>query len=201
MFQATTMKIDFNVEDENIEFSKPISEQEILKFKEIYNVDLPASFIDFKKNIADYFYINSGNAFVLFSLFDNKESTSIAEISTDYAHLGNVLKTHKLIIFGMAGVDSETWAFYIDKKLSTGEYPIIWIYPGEERFFVHSTNFESFLNIQYHSLVNSGDYDDYDEYYRKLVSKYDQGIKPFGYNDIYSEAHDLVDLELIMNKL
>lgn len=56
------MKIDFNIEEENIEFSKPITEQELTKFKEHFSVDLPPSFVYFKKEIADFLYISSGNA-------------------------------------------------------------------------------------------------------------------------------------------
>ena len=195
------MKIDFNIEEENIEFSKPITEQELTKFKEQFNVDLPKSYIDFKKNIADSLYISSGNALEIFPLINSNGTFTVESITNDYAHIGNVLESHKLLIFGMSGVDSETWAFYIGKKYPTGEYPIIWLSPGEERFFVHSTNFESFLNIQYHSLALTDEIDDYDEYYKNLVAKYDKEIKPFGYDTIYSDANDLANLELIMREL
>lgn len=195
------MKIDFNIEEENIEFSKPITEQELTKFKEQFNVDLPKSYIDFKKKIADSLYISSGNALEIFPLINSNGTFTVESITNDYAHIGNVLESHKLLIFGMSGVDSETWAFYIGKKYPTGEYPIIWLSPGEERFFVHSTNFASFLNIQYHYLTLTDEIDDYDEYYKNLVTKYDKEIKPFGYDTMYSEAHDLADLELIMSKL
>jgi len=195
------MKIDFNVENENIELSKPITEQELTKFKEYCDADLPPSFIDFKKKIADSFYISSGNALMIFPLIENRGTLTIASITSDYAHLGNVLKSHKLLIFGMSGADSETWAFYIGKKYPTGEYPIIWLSPSEERFFVHSTNFESFLNIQYQSLTLTDKVDDFDDYYKNLVAKYDKEIKPFGYDTMYSEAHDLAELELIMSEL
>ena len=107
---------------------------------------------------------------------------------------------HKLLIFGMSGVDSETWAFYVDKKYSNGEYPIVWISPAEERFFFHSTNFESFLNIQYKSLTDLEDNDSYNESYENLVKKYDKQIIPFSYNSIYSKAHDLADLDQLMRK-
>ena len=193
--------IDFNIEEENIEFSEPITEQELTKFKEHCNVDLPPSFVDFKKQIADSLYISSGNALEIFPLINSNGGLTVESITNDYAHLGNVLESHKLLIFGMSGVDSETWAFYIGKKYPTEEYPIIWLSPGEERFFLHSTNFESFLNIQYHSLTLSDEIDDYDEYYKNLVAKYDKEIKPFGYDTMYSEAHDLADLELIMSEL
>lgn len=195
------MKIDFNIEEENIEFSKPITEQELIKFKEYCNIDLPPSFIDFKMEIADSLFLSTGNALEIFPLIESHGTFTIASISSNYAHLGNVLKSHKLLIFGMSGVDSETWAFYIGKKYSTGEYPILWLYPGEERFFIHSSNFESFLNIQYHSLTLTDEIDDYNEHYKTLVANYDKGIKPFGYDTIYSEAHDLADLEQIMNEL
>jgi len=196
------MKIDFNIEEENIEFSRPITEQELTKFKQYCNVDLPPSFVDFKKKIADSLYISSGNALEIFPLIIKSNGVfTVESITSNYAHLGNVLESHKLLIFGMSGVDSETWAFYLGKKYPTDEYPIIWLSPGEERFFVHSTNFESFLNIQYHSLTLIDETDDYDEYYKNLVAKYDKAIKPFGYDTIYSEAHDLADLELIMSEL
>lgn len=196
------MKIDFNIEEENIKFSRPITEQELTKFKQYCNADLPPSFVDFKKKIADSLYISSGNALEIFPLTINSNGVFTVEgITSNYAHLGNVLESHKLLIFGMSGVDSETWAFYLGKKYPTDEYPIIWLSPGEERFFVHSTNFESFLNIQYHSLTLIDETDDYDEFYKNLVAKYDKAIKPFGYDTIYSEAHDLADLELIMSEL
>jgi hypothetical protein len=196
------MKIDFNIEEENIEFSKPITEQELTKFKEHFSVDLPPSFVYFKKEIADFLYISSGNALEIFPLIIKGNGVfTVESITSNYAHLGNVLESHKLLIFGMSGVDSETWAFYLGKKYTSGEYPIIWLSPGEERFFLHSTNFESFLNIQYHSLTLIDEIDDYDEYYKKLVTKYDKEIEPFGYDTMYSAAHDLADLELIMSEL
>lgn len=196
------MMIDFNIEEENIEFSKPITEQELTKFKEHFSVDLPPSFVEFKKKIADSLYISSGNALEIFPLTIKGNGVyTVESITSNYAHMGNVLESHKLLIFGMSGVDSETWAFYLGKKYTTGEYPIIWLSPGEERFFVHSTNFESFLNIQYHFLTLTNEINDYDEYYKNLVTKYDKGIKPFGYNTMYAEAHDLADLDLIMKQL
>ena len=194
------MNLDFKISAENIEYSKPVTESELTRFKEYCNIDLPPSFLDFKRNIADSIYISKGNAFEIFPLIERNGSNTIANITTDYAHLGNVLKLHKLLIFGMTGVDSETWAFYTGKKHSDGEYPILWVLPGEEKFFIHSTNFESFINIQFHSLINTDSIEDYDSYYKDLVIKYDKKIEPFGYESIYKEANDLSDLELIMNR-
>ena len=194
------MNLDFKISENNIEYSKPVTESELLKFKEFCNIDLPPSFLDFKKNIADSFYISTGNAFELFPLIEKKNTFTIASITNDYAHLGNVLESHKLLIFGMSGVDSETWAFYIGKKYPDGEYPILWISPGEERFFIHSTNFESFINIQFYSLTNTESIEDYDSYYKDLVRKYDMKIEPFSYDSYYQKAHDLTDLELIMKR-
>jgi hypothetical protein len=194
------MKIDFNLNSANIEKSAPVTNDELIKFREQIQIDLPQSFLDFKKNYADSFYISSGNALSIFPLCDKKGSfTNVIDISSDYAHLGNVLDSHKLLIFGMSGVDSETWAFYTDKKYLNGEYPILWISPGEERFFLHSTNFESFINIQYKSLTDTESITDYNEFYKNLIKKYDNQIEPFGYDSVYSDAHDLDDLEKIMN--
>ena len=195
------MYLDFKISEKNIEYSKPVTESELLKFEEFCNIDLPPSFLDFKKNIADSFYISTGNAFELFPLIEKKNTFTIIGITNDYAHLGNVLKSHKLLIFGMSGVDSETWAFYTGKRYPDREYPILWISPGEERFFIHSTNFESFINIQFHSLTNTESIEDYDSYYKDLIRKYDKKIEPFGYDYMYSKAHNLTDLELIMNRL
>lgn len=196
------MNIDFNINADNIVKSEPLTEIEFKRFMEQMKIDLPPSFIDFKTKFADSFYISTGNALSIFPLCENKDMfTNVVTITNDFAHLGNVLDSHKLLIFGMSGLDSETWAFYVDKKYSNGEYPIVWISSAEERFFFHSTNFESFLNIQYKSLTDLDDNDSYDESYENLVKKYDKKIDPFGYNSIYSEAHDLGDLELIMSKI
>lgn len=193
------MKLDFKINEENIKYSKAVTESELIKFREYCNIDLPPDFFDFKKNIADSFYISTGNALEIFPLIEKNGPFTIASITNDYAHLGNVLKSNKLLIFGMSAVDSETWAFYTGKKYSDGEYPIVWISPGEERFFIHSTSFESFINIQFHSLTNTDSIEDFNSYYKDLVRKYDKKIEPFGYDSIYNEAHNLTDLELIMN--
>jgi hypothetical protein len=196
------MNIDFNINADNIEKSELLTEIEFKRFMEQIKIDLPPSFIDFKTKFADSFYISTGNALSILPLIENKDMfTNVVSITNDYAHLGNVLNSHKLLIFGMSGLDSETWAFYVDKKYSDGGYPIVWISPAEERFFFHSTNFESFLNIQYKSLTDLDENDSYDESYENLVKKYDKQINPFGYNSIYSNAHDLNDLELIMSQI
>jgi hypothetical protein len=195
------MKLDFDINSSNIEKSEPIKDYELVKFREQIPIDLPPSFIDFIKTYTDSLYISTGNALSIFPLCDNKDSfTNIAEISKDYAHIGNVLDSHRLLIFGMSGVDSETWAFYIDKRYSNGEYPILWISPGEERFFVHSSSFDSFINIQFNSLTDTDSIIDYDGFYRTLIEKYDKQVEPFGYDSIYSDAHELSDLENIMSK-
>ncbi|MEI7676743.1 MAG: SMI1/KNR4 family protein [Bacteroidales bacterium] len=195
------MKLDFPIINKYIDLSNPVSEQDIERFEKMMNVKLPLSFVSLKKEIADCLYINSGNALEIFSLFDSNSSTfSIAGISSNYAHLGDILKSHKLLIFGISSVDSETWAFYTGGKYSNGEYPVIWISPSEERFFVHSSNFESFLNIQFHSLTSLNEGADYDKLYKDLVAKYDNDILPFGYNDIYSSSHDLEDFESIIKQ-
>ena len=196
------MKIDFDLNSDNIEKSEPVTDDELMRFREQIMIDLPPSFLDFKKQYADSFYISTGNALSIFPLCDNKDSfTNVVNISRDYAHLGNVLDSHRLLIFGMSGVDSETRAFYTDKKYLNGEYPILWISPREERFFLHSTSFESFINIQFKSLTDTDSIDDYDEFYKTLIKKYDNQIEPFGYDSVYSDAHDLIDLETIMNKI
>jgi len=196
------MKIDFNLSGDNIEKSETINDDELRNFYAQIKIDLPPSYIDFKKKCADSFYISAGNALSIFPLCDNKDMfTNVVSITNDYAHFGNVLDSYKLLVFGMSGVDSETWAFYTDKKYSNGEYPIIWISPGEERFFFHSTNFESFINIQYKSLTDINSVDDYDEYYKSLIEKYDKQIEPFGFDSIYSDSHDLADLELLMSNI
>lgn len=196
---TTTINLDFDLYSENIEKSMPATESELNRFKEETGIDLPPAFVDFKKKIADSFYISSGNALSIFPLCDDKDSfTNMISISRNYAHLGDVLDSHKVLIFGMSGVDSETWAFYVEKKLPNGEYPILWISPSEERFFLHSTSFESFINIQYKSLTDTDMIDDYDEFYRSLVERYDKQIEPFGYDSIYSGAYDFAELEEIM---
>ena len=196
------MIIDFNINADNIVKSEPVTETEFKRFKEQIKIDLPPSFVDFKTKFADSFYISSGNALSIFPLCENKDMfTNVVSITNNYAHLGNVMDSHNLLIFGVSGMDSDTWAFYVDKKYSNGEYPIVWISPAEERFFFHSTNFESFLNIQYKSLTDLPDDDSYDESYEKLVKKYDNLINPFGYNSIYSNAKGLADLEFIMSKI
>ena len=195
------MITDFDINADNITKSEPLTEAELKSFIEQMKINLPPSYVDFKRKFADSFYISTGNALSIFPLCENKDSfANVVSITKDYAHLGNVLDSHKLLIFGMSGVDSETWAFYVDKKYSNGEYPIVWISPAEERFFFHSTNFESFLNIQYKSLTDLEDNDSYNESYENLVKKYDKQIIPFSYNSIYSKAHDLADLDLIMSK-
>jgi hypothetical protein len=202
LYKANNMKIDFDLNSVNIEKSDPVTGEELIKFREQIMIDLPPSFLNFKKNIADSFYISTGNALSIFPLCNNKDSfTNVVKISRDYAHLGDVLDSHKLLIFGMSGVDSETWAFYTDKKYLNGEYPILWISPGEERFFFHSTSFESFINIQYKSLTDTDSNTDYNDFYKTLVKKYDNQIEPFGYDSVYSDTHDLTDLEEIMNKI
>ena len=196
------MKIDFDLNSDNIEKSDPVTDNELIKFREQIMIDLPPSFLDFKKKYADSLYISTGNALSIFPLCENKNSfTNIVNISRDFAHLGDVLDSYKLLIFGMSGVDSETWAFYTDKKYINREYPILWISPGEERFFFHSTSFESFINIQYKSLTDTDPIDDYDEFYKTLIKKYDNQIEPFGYDSVYSNAHNLTELEKIMNKI
>lgn len=196
------MIIDFNINADNITKSEPLTETEFKSFVEQMKIPLPPSYVDFKTKYADSFYISTGNALSIFPLCENKDTfTNVVSFTKDYAHLGNVLDSHKLLIFGMSGVDSETWAFYVGKQYSNGEYPIVWISPAEGRFFFHSTNFESFLNILYQSLSDLDDNDSYDESYENLVKKYDKRIIPFGYNSIYSNAHDLDDLELIMSKI
>jgi hypothetical protein len=196
------MKIDFDLDSDNIEKSDPIADEDLKRFKEQIKIDLPPTFLDFKKRYADSFCITTGNALSIFPLCDNKNSfANIMSISKDYAHLGNVLESHKLLIFGMSGVDSETWAFYVDKKYPTGEYPILWISPGDERFFVHSTNFESFINVLYKSLTDTDSITDYDDFYKTLVKLYDTQIQPFGYDSVYSGAQDLSELKEIMNKI
>ena len=195
------MITDFDINADNITKSGPLTEPELKSFIEQMKINLPPSYVDFKRKFADSFYISTGNALSIFPLCENKDSfANVVSITKDYAHLGNVLDSHKLLIFGMSGVDSETWAFYVDKKYSNGEYPIVWISPAEERFFFHSTNFESFLNIQYKSLTDLEDNDSYNESYENLVKKYDKQIIPFSYNSIYSKAHDLADLDQIMRK-
>jgi hypothetical protein len=195
------MKLDFDLNSDNIEKTAPISDDELKSFREQILIDLPPSFLHFKKRYADSFYISTGNALSIFPLCDNKDSFSnIVSISKDYAHLGNILESHKLIIFGMSGVNSETWAFYVDKKLLNGEYPILWISPSEEKFFLHSTSYESFINVQYKSLTATDSITDYNEFYKSLVEKYDSLIESFGYDSIYSNANDLSDLEEIMSK-
>ena len=195
------MIIDFDINADNITKSEPLTEAELKSFIEQMKINLPPSYVDFKRKFADSFYISTGNALSIFPLCENKDSfANVVSITKDYAHLGNVLDSHKLLIFGMSGVDSETWAFYVDKKYSNGEYPIVWISPAEERFFFHSTNLESFLNIQYKSLTDLEDNDSYSESYENLVKKYDKQIIPFSYNSIYSKAHDLADIDLIMSK-
>jgi hypothetical protein len=195
------MITDFDINADNITKSEPLTEAELKSFIEQMKINLPPSYVDFKRKFADSFYISTGNALSIFPLCENKDSfANVVSITKDYAHLGNVLDSHKLLIFGMSGVDSETWAFYVDKKYSNGEYPIVWISPAEERFFFHSTNFESFLNIQYKSLTDLEDNDSYNESYENLVKKYDKQIIPFSYNSIYSKSHDLADLDLIMSK-
>jgi len=174
----------------------------VIQFKSITKIELPPSYVDFKTKYADYFYLSSGSALELFPLIENNDSwTNVISSSHDYAHLGNVLTFHKLLIFGMSGVDSETWAFYTGKRFANGEFPIIWILPGEERFFYHSSNFMSFLNVQYYANVASDLVQDYDDYYKSLILKYDKGISAFGYDSIYAEATDLKDLEKIMTKI
>ena len=196
------MKIDFDLNSDNIEKSAPVTDNELIKFREQIMIDLPPSFLDFKKKYADSLYISTGNALSIFPLCENKDSfTNIVNISRDFAHLGDVLDSYKLLIFGMSGVDSETWAFYTDKKYINREYPILWISPGEERFFFHSTSFESFINIQFKSLTDTDSIDDYDEFYKTLIKKYDNQIEPFGYDSVYSNAHNLTELEKIMNKI
>ncbi len=196
------MKIDFVLNSDNIEKSAPVTDNELIKFREQIMIDLPPSFLDFKKKYADSLYISTGNALSIFPLCENKDSfTNIVNISRDFAHLGDVLDSYKLLIFGMSGVDSETWAFYTDKKYINREYPILWISPGEERFFFHSTSFESFINIQFKSLTDTDSIDDYDEFYKTLIKKYDNQIEPFGYDSVYSNAHNLTELEKIMNKI
>ena len=196
------MKLDFDIDSNNIEKSEPVKDNELIKFKEKIHIDLPPSFSDFKKTYADSLYISTGNALSIFPLIENKDSfTNVIEISQDYAHLGKVFDSHRLLIFGMAGVDSETWAFYTGKRYLNGEYPILWISPGEEGFFLHYTNFESFINIQYKSLTDTDSITDYDDFYKTLVAKYDKQIKPFGYDSIYSDAQDLSDLEKIMSEI
>jgi hypothetical protein len=196
------MTIDFDLNSENIEKSEQVTEDELKKFRETIKIDLPPSFLDFKRRYADSFYVSTGNALSIFPLYDNKDSyTNILSISKDYAHFGNILDSHKLLIFGMSGVDSETWAFYVNNKYLNGEYPILWISPSEERFFLHSTSFESFINVQYRSLSDTDSITDYDDFYKSLVKKYDKQIEPFGYDSIYSDAHDLADLEEVMSKI
>jgi hypothetical protein len=196
------MITDFNINADNITKSEPLTETELKSFIEQMKIDLPPSYVDFKTKFADSFYISTGNALSIFPLCENKDSfANVVCITKDYAHLGNVFESHRLVIFGMSGMDSETWAFYVNKKYSNGEYPIVWLYPAEERFFFHSTNFESFINIQYKSLTDLEDNDTHDESYENLVKKYDKQIIPFGYNSIYSKAHDLADIDLIMNKI
>jgi hypothetical protein len=196
------MTLDFDLNGENILKSEPLSEIDLGMFHEKIKISLPPSYVDFKTTFADSFYISSGNALSIFPLLGSKDiDTNVASISLDYAHLGNVFKVHKLLIFGMSGVDSETWAFYTNKKYPNGEYPIIWLLPSEERFFLHSSSFESFLNIQYKALTNSDNLDSYDEFYKNLVSKYDTEIKPFGYDSIYSRAQNLAELDLIMKHI
>jgi len=194
--------IDFDVNAENIEKSEPISYEELLTFQKELGIDLPPSFFEFKKKYADSFYISTGNVLEIFPLCKNKTGTftNIVDITKDYAHIGNILMSHKLLIFGMSGVDSETWAFYVNKKYPNGEYPILWISPGEEIFFFHSTNFESFINIQYKVLTTDID-EGYDEYYQAQVEKYDKDIKSFGYDSIYSKSHSLKDLHSIMSEI
>ena len=196
------MITDFNINADNITKSEPLTEAELKSFVEKMKIDLPPSYVDFKTKFADSFYISTGNALSIFPLCENKDSlANVVSITKDYAHLKNVLDSHKLLVFGMSGSDSETWAFYVGKRYSDGEYPIVWISPAEERFYFHSTNFESFLNIQYKSLTDLNDNDSYDEFYENLVKKYDKQIIPFSYNSIYSKAHDLTDLDLIMSKI
>jgi hypothetical protein len=196
------MKLDFDIDSNNIEKSVPASDNELIMFKEKFQIDLPPSYSDFKKTFSDSLYISTGNALSVFPLSENKDSfTNVSEISQDYAHLGNVFDSHRLLIFGMAGVDSETWAFYTGKRYLNGEFPILWISPGEERFFVHSTSFESFINIQYKSLTDTDSITEYDDFYKTLVAKYDKQIEPFGYDSIYSDAQDLVDLEKTMSEI
>jgi hypothetical protein len=196
------MITDFNINADNITKSEPLTEAELKSFIEKMKIDLPPSYVDFKTKFADSFYISTGNALSIFPLCENKDSfANVVSITKDYAHLKNVLDSHKLLVFGMSGTDSETWAFYVAKRYSNGEYPIVWISPAEERFFFHSTNFESFLNIQYKSLTDLNENDSYDESYENLVKKYDKQIIPFSYNSIYSKAHDLTDLDLIMSKI
>ena len=195
------MTIDFDLNAKNIEKSEPILDEELLTFQKKLEIDLPPSFLEFKKKYADSFYISMGNALSIFPLCDNKDTfTNIVDITKNYAHMGNILMSHKLLIFGMSGVDSETWAFYINKKYPNGEYPILWISAAEEIFFFHSTNFESFINIQY-KVLTTDIYEEYDEYYQAQIEKYDKQMKPFGYDSIYSEAHSLRDLNSIMNEI
>ena len=196
------MKIDFDLNAENIEKSEPATNSELRRFRDEVAINLPPSFLEFKLRIADSFYITTGNALSIFPLCENKDAfTNIISISKDYAHLGNILDSHKLLVFGMSGVDSETWAFYTGKMYSNGEYPIIWISPGEEKFFFHSSSFESFINVLYKSLTINNTVIDYSEYYKSLVEEYDKQIIPFGYNSIYSDAKDLKDISLIMSKV
>jgi hypothetical protein len=196
------MKIDFDLNAENIEKSEPATNAELSRFKEEIAIDLPPSFLEFKLKFADSFYVSTGNALSIFPLCENKdETTNIISISKDYAHLGDILDSHKLLIFGMSGVDSETWAFYMGKMYSNGEYPILWILPGEEKFFFHSSSFESFINVLYKSLTINNCGNDYSEYYKSLVEKYDKHIIPFGYDSIYSDAKALNDINLIMSKI
>ena len=76
----------------NITKSGPLTEPELKSFIEQMKINLPPSYVDFKRKFADSFYISTGNALSIFPLCENKDSfANVVSITKDYAHLGNVL--------------------------------------------------------------------------------------------------------------
>ena len=160
---SESFNVSFSLDDARIKLKPAASLSELSRLEESVGSPLPPSFRWWLSQYEEAVF-DIGNLLKIDSPFAVDNGFSIASQSEWYRN-NPECRLKDLIVFGMNGVDSETWAFYTGVYDEDGEYPIIWISPGSldsTAYVFANTRFDRFLNCQVNFLlaVDREDIDD-----------------------------------------
>ncbi len=181
MKKTDEFQIDFDLDNPKFDLKPPATEDEIEILEKKLACALPPSFKWWLRLHAESVF-DIGNLLSIHPIQCHEKSLSVFSTTKSYreneeCHLKN------LIVFGMTGVDFETFAFYTGVQNSAGEYPIVWITPGsidDDAFVLCNTRFDRFLNIQVKMLLKSDEDADEGEYqksFQELCRRYEPSIQ------------------------
>lgn len=184
-----------------------------------FNLPLSESFISFISMVSNGLYIDIGNALTVFPV-DSVEGiwTNIFDITSMFRKEA-FIESDRFVIFGMNGVDFESWAFYTGKRFKNGEFPIVLFYPENiknKKYTLMNSSFDKFLTIQYY-LLKSVDFEETMSYKEAVVksnkmedeeqqlvddlyTKYDS-IIPVPKYDFYESGISIKELDILIDKI